>query len=67
MRFMKRLKGRVDVILGKVDRTSDNAVAITEALLEMLEEGVSFRLEIAGRPIPIKLILEPDEPASLPP
>ncbi len=61
MRFMKRMKRKVDTILGKADRTSDNAVAITEAILEMLEEGISFRLEVAGLPIPVKLILEPDD------
>jgi hypothetical protein len=61
---MKRVKRKVDTILGKADRTSDNAIAITEAILEMLEEGISFRLDIWGKAIPIKLILEPDEPES---
>ena len=63
--MFKRLRQRIEQSLTNADAAVDNVEAgtlqIFEALNDVLEEGISFRLEIAGREIPVKLIMEPDE------
>lgn len=60
-----RLKRRINSSLGNadvaVDRLEAKALAVLQALEDTLKEGVSFQLEIAGKKIPVKLIIEPDE------
>ena len=57
----KRIEGRVNREVDHSHRVLSKAEAALDVLLEVLDEGISLRLEIAGRPIPIKLIIEPDE------
>ncbi|MGW8178393.1 MAG: hypothetical protein ACWGQW_06455 [bacterium] len=61
-----RLRRRIEASLANADRAVNNvetnAVEVLDALEDILKEGVAFRLEVAGKQIPVKLIMEPDEP-----
>lgn len=61
-----RLRRRIEASLANADRAVNNvetnAVEVLDAIEDVLKEGVAFRLEVAGKAIPVKLIMEPDEP-----
>ena len=60
-----RIRKRVEQSLNQLDRNGyviqAHVVELTTTLLELLEEGVSLHLEIAGKEIPIKVVLESNE------
>ena len=63
---LRRIRRRVNASMSNldnaVDRIEQAALAVLDELADILEEGVSFRLTIAGREIPVQLILEPENP-----
>ena len=61
MRFLKRAKAKAAVILEKADRTMTNSEALTEALLEMADEGVEFQVKAFGYKLPLQIIAKPYE------
>ncbi len=61
MRFLKRAKQKADLILAKADRTMTNSEALTEALLEMADEGVIFEVKLFGFKLPLQIVAKPYE------
>ncbi|MEA1999825.1 MAG: hypothetical protein U9N61_10970 [Euryarchaeota archaeon] len=59
--FKKRLEASLANADSAVDNVEAGVLGILEQLEGVLEEGIAFRLEIAGKKIPVKLIMEPDE------
>ena len=68
---LRRIRRRVNASMSNldnaVDRIEQAALAVLDELADILEEGVSFRLTVAGRQIPVRLVLEPDESDSADP
>lgn len=44
-----------------VDNIEESALRVLTAVTDILEEGITFQLEIAGTKIPVKIIIEPDD------
>lgn len=64
--MFRRLRRRIEQSLVNADSAVDNVeggvLQVLEQAEEILEEGIAFRLEIGGKRIPVKLIMEPDDP-----
>ncbi|KKK86903.1 hypothetical protein LCGC14_2758610 [marine sediment metagenome] len=61
--MFRRLRDRISESLTNVDDSVDkvevNILEVLDQIEEMLREGVSFSVEVAGHLIPVKIIMEP--------
>ena len=65
MRRLRTLIAKATAAVDNADEAIDNVeggvMDVLDAVEELLEEGISFRIEIAGRPFPVKIIMEPKD------
>jgi len=61
---MKRLRNRLDALQSHAHASMSDAqltLAVVRDLLRDLQDGVSIKLTIAGKELPIKIVVDPRE------